>query len=57
MPFPEIENEFLELEKQKALSLPVVALILGAVAQVEGLMELADRVCNPAIRRPSPRTT
>jgi len=57
MPSPEIANAFLEIERQEALSLPVVALILGAVAQVEGLIELADRVCNPAMRRQSPRTT
>lgn len=52
MPSPEIADALLALETQKALSLPVAALILGAVSQVETLIELADRVCSPVFRHP-----
>ena len=51
MPSPKIADALLALETQKTLSLPVTALILGAVSQVEALIELADRVCGPAFRR------
>lgn len=50
MPSPKIVDALLAAETQKALSLPVAALILGAVSQVETLIELADRVCNPVFR-------
>jgi hypothetical protein len=52
MPSPKIVDALLAVETQKALSLPVAALILGAVSQVETLIELADRVCNPVFRHP-----
>jgi hypothetical protein len=52
MPSPKIVDALLALETQKVASLPVAALILGAVSQVEGLIELADRVCDPAFRQP-----
>lgn len=52
MPSPKIVDALLALETQKVPSLPVAALILGAVSQVEGLIELADRVCDPVFRRP-----
>jgi len=52
MPSPKIVDALLAVETQKALSLPVTALILGAVSQVETLIELADRVCNPVLRHP-----
>ena len=47
---PQIANALLALETQKNLSLPIAALILGAVSQVETLIELADRVCDPVFR-------
>jgi hypothetical protein len=50
MSFPQIADALLAIETQKPLSLPMKALILGAVAQIEGLIELADRVCDPAFR-------
>lgn len=50
MPSLKIADALLALETQKALSLPAAALILGAVSQVEALIELADRVCSPVFR-------
>lgn len=52
MPSPNIADALLALETQKSVSLPMAALILGAVSQVEALVELADRVCNPVFRHP-----
>jgi hypothetical protein len=49
---PKIADALLALETQKTLSLPTAALILGAVSQVETLIELADRVCDPVFRHP-----
>ena len=46
-----IAHALLAPETQKALSLPMTALILGVVSQVEALIELADRVCDPVFRR------
>ena len=57
MPSPKIADALLALETQKNLSIPVAALILGAVSQVEALIELADRVCNPVFRHGSIKTT
>lgn len=56
MPSPKLADALLALETQRALSLPVPTLILGAVAQVESLIELAGRVCDPVFRQAS-RTT
>ena len=50
MPSPKITDALLALETQKALTLPMTALILGAVSQVEALIELAERVCDPVFR-------
>jgi hypothetical protein len=47
MPSLKIAHALLAPETQNALSLPMAALILGAVSQVESLIELADRVCGP----------
>jgi hypothetical protein len=44
MPSPRTSDALLAPETQKALSLPVATLILGAVSQVDSLIELADRV-------------
>jgi len=52
-----IADTLLALETQKTLSLPTAALILGAVSQVEILIELADRVCDPLVRHPIKTTT
>jgi hypothetical protein len=52
-----IADTLLALETQKTLSLPTAALILGAVSQVEILIELADRVCDPLVRHRIKTTT
>jgi hypothetical protein len=52
MPSPKIVDALLALESQNALSRPMAALILGAVSQVEALIELADRVIDPVFRHP-----
>ena len=52
MPSPEIVHALLAPETQKALSLPTAALILGALSQVENLIELAERVCDPVFHAP-----
>jgi len=57
MPSQKIVDALLALETQKNLSLPLAALILGAVSQVEALIELADRVCDPVFRRSANATT
>jgi hypothetical protein len=46
MPSPKLTDAFLARETQQALPRPLAVLILGAVSQVETLMELADRVCD-----------
>lgn len=51
MPSPEIVHALLAPETQKAVSLPTAALILGALSQVETLIELAERICDPVFRR------
>jgi hypothetical protein len=53
---PKIADALLALETQKNLSLPMAALILGAVSQVETLIEVADRVCDPYFGSPSRRS-
>ena len=47
MPSPEIAQALLAPQTQKALSLPIAALIFGALSQVDTLMEIVDRVCDP----------
>jgi hypothetical protein len=54
---PKIADALLALETQEALPLPMAALILGAVSQVEALIELADGVCDPVFRHPIKTTT
>jgi len=46
-----IADTLLALETQKTLSLPTATLILGALSQVETLIELAERICDPVFRR------
>jgi len=50
MPSLKIAQALLSPETQKALSLPTAALILGALSQVETVMEIVDRVCDPLFR-------
>ena len=57
MPTPQITDALLALETQKTLSLPVATLILGAVSQVEALIELTNRVCDPLLRHHISPTT
>jgi hypothetical protein len=45
-PSLKIALAFLVPETRKALSLPVAALIVGALPQVETIMELTNRVCD-----------
>ena len=52
----EITRVLLSPETRKALSLPTAVLILGAISQVENLVELVDRVCDPVFRRSANRT-
>jgi hypothetical protein len=47
MPSPKIVDALLAFETQQGLSLPMAALILGAVSQVESLMDLVDKVGDP----------
>lgn len=54
MPFPTIVTAF---ERQPVLSLPMAALIMGAVSQVAGLIELTDRVCNLVLDNSAKTTT
>jgi hypothetical protein len=44
-------NVFLDPETCKAISLPLAALITGALLQVETTIELANRVCDSVIHR------
>ena len=47
MPSLEIAQAILAPETRKVLSPSMAALILGAVSQVEAVMEIVDRVCDP----------
>jgi hypothetical protein len=48
---PEISHALLAIQTQETLSVPTAALILGALSQVDNLIELAERVCDPVFRR------
>jgi len=50
VPSLKIAQALLSPETQRALSLPTAALILGAVSQVDTVMEIVDRVCDPLFR-------
>ena len=59
-PSLKIVHAFLDPETRQALPLPLVALITGALSQVETTIELTNRVCDsvfpvPARRRPTRR--
>jgi hypothetical protein len=52
MPFLNTAQVLLAPETQKALSLSTAAIIWGAVSQVDVLMEIVDRVCDPLFTGP-----
>lgn len=57
MPSLKMAHALLAPETQNALSLPMAALMLGVVSQVDSLIELADRVCGPVFQRGVKTTT
>lgn len=50
-PSLKIVHAFLDSETRKALSLPLAALIMGALSQVETTIELTDRLCDSVFHR------
>jgi len=50
-PSLKIVHAFLDPEAHKALSLPLAALITGALSQVEATIELTNRVCDSVFHR------
>jgi len=44
-------HAFLDPETRNALSLPLAALITGALSQVESTIELTNRVCDSVFHR------
>ena len=56
-PSLKIAHTFLDPEIRKALPLPLVALITGALSQVETTIELTNRVCDSVFRRSIKTTT
>lgn len=51
-PSLKIAHAFLSPETRKALSLPVQLLIVGALSQVETIVELTNRVFDSGFHRP-----
>jgi hypothetical protein len=56
-PSLKIVHAFLDPETRKALPLPLVALITGALSQVETTIELTNRVCDSVFPRSIKTTT
>ena len=56
-PSLKVVHAFLDPETPKALSLPLAALITGALSQVESTIELTNRVCDSVSRRSIKTTT
>jgi hypothetical protein len=54
-PSLKLVHALLNPETRKALSLPLAALITGALSQVETTIELTNRVCDSVFRRPIKR--
>ena len=52
-PSLKIMHAFLDPDARNALSLPLVALIAGALSQVETTIELTNRVCDSVFNRSS----
>jgi hypothetical protein len=50
-PSLKIVHVFLDPEKRIALSLPLAALITGALSQIETTIELTNRVCDSVLHR------
>jgi hypothetical protein len=50
-PSLKVIHAFLNPETRKALSLPLAALIVGALSQVETTIELTNRVCDSVFHR------
>jgi hypothetical protein len=44
-------HAFLDVETRKALSLPLAAVITGALSQVESTIELTNRICDAVFYR------
>ena len=56
-PSLKIVHAVLDPETRKALPLPLVALITGALSQVETTIELTNRVCDSVFHRSFKTTT
>jgi len=56
-PSLKIVHAFLDPETRQALPLPLVALITGALSQVETTIELTNRVCDSVFHRSIKTTT
>jgi hypothetical protein len=56
-PSLKVVHALLDPETRKALSLPLAALITGALAQVETTIELTNRVCDSVFHRSIKTTT
>lgn len=56
-PSLKIVHAVLDPETRKALPLPLVALITGALSQVETTIELTNRVCDSVFHRSIKTTT
>jgi hypothetical protein len=56
-PSLKIIHAFLDPETHIALSLPLAALITGALSQVETTIELMNRVCDSVLHRSIKRMT
>ena len=50
-PSLKVVHAFLDPGTRKALSLPLAALITGALSQVESTIELTNRVCDSVFHR------
>jgi hypothetical protein len=50
-PSLKVVHAFLDPETRKVLSLPLAALITGALSHVETTIELANRVCDSVFHR------
>jgi hypothetical protein len=56
-PSLKVVHAFLDAETPKALSLPLAALITGALSRVETTIELTNRVCDSVFHRSIKTTT
>jgi len=52
-----VVHAFLDPETPKTLSLPLAAVITGALLQVEATIELTNRVCDSVFHRSTKTTT